>query len=142
MSVNQLSQPYFIEAANLGQVAAGKVVEFLPRECRKWIPLPKGARAFHQYAEYEICGDSLEGLNIFDGDLLTCRKNFELSEVKPKKICIVRLLHTNEQIAKMVRLNDDGTVTLSGANPRFVAQTYFADEVEIMALVVEVRRQV
>ena len=139
---SQSYPPLFIEAASLGQIGAGKIVPFTPRDQRKWIPVPKGARAFDQFSEYEVCGDSLTGLNIHDGDLLTCRKNFELSEVRPNKICIVRLLTTGEQIAKLVRLNCDGTVTLSGANPRFEPQTYFADEIEILAMVVEVRRAI
>lgn len=131
-----------VEAQNLGQIGAGTVVEFTPREARKWIPLPKTARPFDQFAEYEVCGDSLEDLGIKDGFLLTCRKNFELSEIRPNKVCIVHVIPTDEQTAKLVSINNDGTITLNGANSEYKAKTYFADEIQILALVVEFRGQI
>lgn len=139
--VKEHPQPYFIESKSLGQIGCGKVVPFTPRDKRKWIPLPKDAKAFHQFTEYEVCGDSLSGERIFDGDLLTCRINFELSEIKPHKICIVRVLSTNEELAKKVSISNDGTVTLSSANPNYPPLIFFADEIEILAIVVEARFQ-
>ncbi len=142
MNSHKLLKSYYVEAVNFGQIGAGRVVPFVPRSERKWIPLPKNARAFDKFAEYEVSGDSLEGIGIYDGNLLTCRTNFELSEVKPNKVCVIYLRVTGEQIAKMIKLNHDGTLTLFGANPRFEPRTYFIDEIEILALVEEVRRKV
>lgn len=135
-----MKSTYFLEVQELGQIGAGRIVPFpFVKPKKKWIPLPKGARSFDQFREYEVCGDSLEELRIYDGDLLTCRTNFEISEVKPNKICIVYIVPKNEQTAKMVQINGDGTVTLLGANPKYKPQIYFVNEIQILALVDEVR---
>lgn len=145
----KLTRSCYIEAARLGQIGAGKVVPF-PQQIEDesdddnkiWIPLPKGARTFDKFAEYEVCGDSLQEIGIKHGYKLTCRTNFELWEVKPDKVCIVYINSTNEKTAKMVRLNNDGTVTLCGANAKYKPKTYFADEIEILALVIEARWEI
>lgn len=138
--MSKLKPLIVIPARAQGQIAAGKIVPFTPQQQRHWIPLPKNARAFDTYDEYEVCGDSLEGIGIFDGHYLTCRTKFDISDIKPGKVCIVQILVTNEQTAKMIELNaGDGTVTLIGANPNYKPQTFFTDEIEILAIVEEVR---
>lgn len=138
--MNRLQPLIVTSARSQGQIAAGKVIPLTPRDKHKWIPLPKNARVSDKYDEYEVCGDSLEGLHIYDGMILTCRITFDITDVKPHKICIVQILPSNEQTAKMVHLNAcDGTVTLIGANPSYRPQTFFTDEIEILAIVEEVR---
>lgn len=132
-----------IPARAQGQIGAGKVVDFLPLNKHKWIPLPKNAKTSDRFDDYEICGESLEGIGIFDGMSLTCRTTFEISDIKPHKVCIVLLLHTNEQTAKMVQINhQEETVTLIGANPNYKSTTYFYDEIQILAIADEVRRKI
>lgn len=138
--MNKLQPLIVVPARAQGQIGAGKVVEFRPRNKRNWIPLPRNARTFDLFDEYEVNGDSLEGIGIFDGNLLTCRTNFDISEVKPNRVCIVYIRHLNEQTAKMVVVNNDQTVTLFGANPHYKPETFFADEIQILAIVEEVRQ--
>lgn len=141
--MNELSPLYEVSARAQGQIGCGKVVEFLPKNKWQWIPLPSNARTSDRYDEYIVSGDSLEGIGIHDDYKLTCRTTFEIWEVKPNRVCIVLLLDTNEQTAKMVQINhEEETVTLIGANPNYKPKTYFYDEVQILAIVEEVRRKI
>lgn len=139
--MKKLHPQFIVPARAQGQVGAGKIVEFTPRNQRRWIPLPPNARPNDKYDDYEVCGDSLEGIGIYDGFLLSCRTTFNISDVKPKKtVCIILLHATNEQTAKMVDINaEEGLITLIGANPNYKPTPYFFDEVEIIAVVEEVR---
>ena len=134
--------PLFAIEVTSAQIGAGKVVDFIPRSEKAWIPLPPNARPFDQFCEFTVSGDSLAGHGISDGDLLTCRKNFELSEIKPSKVCIIYIHPTGELTAKFLRINNDGTITVIAANPKYKPKTYFADEVQILALADEHRRTI
>lgn len=136
-----MNHPPFIEVYSLGQIGAGKVVEFVPRDNKRWIPLPKGARYFDQFVEFDICGDSLAGIGITDGMILTCRRNFEISEIK-NRVCVIYFHETGEMSAKMIRPNNDGTVSVISADPDYSEKIYFADEIEILALAVEKREPI
>jgi len=140
--MNNLQTLIAVEVLDLGQIGAGKVVDFVPRSKKRWIPLPHDARAFDVFCDFEVSGSSLLGTGIDSGDYLTCRRNFELWEIKPEKICILLIHPLAELTAKKIRLNNDGTVTISGANPNFEPRTFFADEIEIVALAVEHRRKI
>lgn len=140
-NIKPLPKPIFVAARQLGQVGAGKVVDFIPKDKKRWITLPQNARYFDQYSEFEVIGDSLEGIRIYAGYILVCRKNFTIQDIKPHKVCIL-LLPTGELTAKMIQLNGDDTVTVFGANPKYKPQNYFRDEVEILAVVDEVKWQI
>lgn len=133
---------YFVPALNYGQIAAGKVVPFTLNPRRKFIPLPKTARPNDRFCEFEVLGSSLIDLGISDGDLLTCKVTFNITEIKPKTICIVRILPTDEETAKMLEIDvANETITLIGANKTFKPRTFFIDEVEILAIAVELRKK-
>jgi SOS-response transcriptional repressor LexA len=138
-NIEPLESPFFVEVANLGQIGAGKVVPFTPRDKKRWASLPKNARSFDQFTEFEVCGDSLEGRRILNGDILLCRTNFEPSEISPTDICIIRVLPTGDEFAKMIRQNGDGTITILAANPKYDPIVVFEDQVQILALVVEAK---
>lgn len=142
MSVTQLTKPLFIEVRRLGQIGCGKVVSFTPRGQKKWISLPAGARSFDKLEEFEVCGDSLEDLYIFDGDTLICRTNFEYCEIKPNRVCIIRFIKTNDLSAKMVQINVDGTVTILSGNIKYAPYVCFTDEIEVLALAIETKRRI
>lgn len=138
--MGKLKPLFAVQGYRVGQIGAGTVVPFKTPSTKRWIPLPKNARAFDHFDEYEVSGDSLEGRRIFDGDILTCRRNFDISEITPNKICIVRILPTGEETAKMVEIDiDTETVTLRGANKSYIPRTFFIDEIEILAVAVEGR---
>lgn len=135
-------KPFYVtEAINAGQIACGKVIPFDTYLHRTMIPLPPNARPFDKFLEYEVFGNSLENLGIKDGDLLTCRRNFEQWEIKPQTVCIVRIIPTNDTTAKMVKNNDDGTILIYGASDSYKPQIYFENEIEILAIAIEYRRK-
>lgn len=142
MNVIPLEKPFFLDVMDLGQIGAGTVVDFIPRDRRRWTSIPRNARTFDQFSEYEVCGDSLEGRNIFDGYILLCRRNFEISEVTPDRIVILNIISTGELTAKSIKQNGDGTVTVLAWNPKYEPRTFFEDEVEIIALAVEFKGKI
>ena len=127
---------------NLGQIGAGKVLEFTPKAGKRWVSLPVNAKPSDRFAEFEISGDSLNGISIYDGDVLLCRKNFEMSEVKPPKVCIVLILKTGDLLAKIIQINDNNTVTLMSANPKYPPKICSSGEIQILGLAIEVRRPI
>lgn len=50
-----------------------------------------------------IYGNSLEGIGIYDGDKVVCKKAFHKKEITPQTICIVYVPQTGEIVAKRVR---------------------------------------
>ena len=61
------------------------------------------------------------------------------TEIKPHRFFIIEILTTAEQIAKKIRLNDYGTITLLSANPKNKPMNFFCDELRILAMAVEAR---
>jgi len=64
-----------------------------------------------------------------------------LSEIKEDTICIL-LIKETDLMVKMVSFNSDDTVTIRAANPRFPDRNYYAEDVEIKAIVCELQRKV
>lgn len=138
--MNKLKPLIVVPARPQGQIGAGKVVPFTPRDEQEWIPLPKNARPSDRFDKYEISGDSLEGIGILDGFILTCRTNFNISEIKADTVCIVLILPANEQTAKMVRVDPArARITLIGASRHYKPQSYHIDDIEILAICDEIR---
>lgn len=133
---------FFVPVMSYGQIAAGNVVPFTSNPRKKYIPLPQNAKPNDRFCEFEVSGDSLQSLGILDGDLLTCKINFTIAEIKPSTVCIVRIIPTAEETAKMVEIDvATETITLIGANPKYKPRTFFFDEIEILAIAVELRKK-
>jgi hypothetical protein len=94
------------------------IIQFKPRTEKRWIPMPEGANYFDQFVEFDVEDDSLSDIGIKAGMILTCRRNFELSEIK-QKICVVYDHNTDRQFAQMI---DD-----------------IPENIEVLALAVEIR---
>lgn len=124
--------------------SASNIIQFPVKNSKStWIPLPSNARFSDCFDEYICFNDCLEDLGIYDGYKLTCRTSFELSEIKSKTLCIVLFLETNEQTAKLVTIDrKNQTVTLYGASKHFQPITLFDNEIQILAIVEEVRRPI
>lgn len=132
---------HFIEVADFGQIAAGKVVEFIPRQKKRWIAIPQSTHRFQQFITYTVCGDSLLDRGIHDGDVVICRTRFEFSEIKEETVCVL-LIRNSELTVKMISFNADNTISVRSANPNFPDLLYPADEVEVKAIVCELQRKV
>lgn len=125
-----------------GQVGAGTVVEFIPRG-KTSIIRPQRAKIGDDIVSVTVCGDSLTGDHIFDGDRLTLRLNFEMAEVRNGRLAVIKL-PCGALTVKYFFLEDDGRrlkVILKAANPAYSDQEFEPEEIEIKALVMEsVRR--
>ncbi len=117
----------------------GRVLLFKPRTSgRKPISRPSGEST--SLVSFEVCGSALRGLRIEDGDTLVCKRGFKISEIDGK-VCVVRVVATGEKKARIVARNPGGTITLSTTDPDTPRETFGADEIEILAIAVEVRHK-
>ncbi len=130
-----------IEVPDYGQIGAGNVVNFLPKQKKRWIATPPTLNPFEKFVTYTVSGNSLCERGIKDGDVFICRTKFELSEINKSSVCVL-LIHNSELTVKMVSFNDDETVTVRAAHPDFPDWVYLKDEIEIKALVCELQRKI
>lgn len=134
--LTDFSRAELIEVPDVGQIGAGSTVEFLPSVRTRKITRPKQSRTGDDLVSAQVAGDSLVGDGIFDGDRVTCRLNFEMSEVTNGRLVIARL-PCGGLALKHFYLTDDGRVRLASANPAYEDIYCELEEVEIKALVIE-----
>ncbi len=135
----EYSRSQIITVPDMGQMGAGATVEFLPSVRKRKITRPKNARPGDDLISARVCGDSLRDDGIMDGDRVTCRLNFEMSEVKNGKLVIAKL-PCGGLVLKHFYLLDDGQnvkVLLMSANPAYPDLEYEIDDVEVKAIVME-----
>lgn len=141
--LSHFSRTEFISVPDMGQIGAGATVEFLPSVKKRKIVRPCHARPYDDLISVRVAGDSLRDDGILDGDRVTCRRNFEMSEVKNGRLVIARIPEGG-LVIKHFYIIDNGQeacVSLRAANPAYDDLNYELGEVEIKALVVEsVRR--
>ena len=116
-----------------GQIGAGKVVPFNAlNDTQRTIAVPVELR--HAYLmTFDVAGDSFADEDIRDGDVLVARRSFDLSEVTPGRLCLVRICD-NEMLLKRVYAQG-GMVRLASSNPVY-EDMYYSDEfIEIVAIV-------
>lgn len=49
-----IANSQFIEVADYGQIGAGKVVDFLPKNKKRWIVPPKNVHHFQPFITYTV----------------------------------------------------------------------------------------
>lgn len=119
----------------------GKILVFKPRTGRREpSSRPSAESTANKLVTFEASGSALRGLRIEDSDTLVCKRSFKVSEIDGK-VCVVRIVATNEKKARVVARNPGGSVTLSTTNPETPRETFGADEIEILAIAVEVRHK-
>ncbi len=136
--LNELVRAEFMYVPDYGQIGAGSVVPFTPSG-RTRIVRPRTARSFDRLVSYVVSGDSMEGDRIFDGDRVTCRENFEMSEIKNGKIVVAKI-PGNDLVIKRFYLLSNGMIKLHSSNPNYKDCKYELNDVEVVALVIEVSR--
>jgi SOS-response transcriptional repressor LexA len=137
-NIRRLARVELLSMENRGQVGAGTVVEFIPRPRRR-LPRPRRARYGDQIVSFDVCGDSLEGDGIFDGDILVCKTNFEVADLTPGRLVVARL-PSGGLVVKHLHTNN-GHVVLKAANAHYVDHVFEREDVRIEAVVVESIRQ-
>ena len=124
-----------LRVPDVGQIGAGSTVEFIPRG-KVWITRPRNARPGDVLVSARVSGDSLIDDGVFDGDRVTCRSNFDLSELRDGRL-VVASLPDGGLVIKHFHLTNDGRVRLASANRAHKDLYCDLDEVEIKAVVLE-----
>jgi SOS-response transcriptional repressor LexA len=132
-----------IVVKNEGFVAAGRTVPFPAPETTDvlWLPahLAEDARN-GRIRTLTICGDSLKGVGIFDGDRVVCKKAFHRKEITDKTICIVYIPQTGDTVAKRVRFVNENLMLLQPCNDAEEEMRVHPDSVEIRGVVIDLLR--
>jgi SOS-response transcriptional repressor LexA len=120
----------------VGQCAAGRGVEFLPIVQFRDVRLPTWARAADRFVLANVCGNSLSGKGIYDGDfaLVHLTKNVQQGDL------VVACCHGSEIVIKFFHVEMSGRVCLSSANKKFEPRYFESDEVEVQGRVVRIER--
>jgi SOS-response transcriptional repressor LexA len=126
---------------HFGEVGAGRVVPFTPRDGKHELILPINSPADEHLGLMRVRGRSLEDENIYDGDVLICRKNITNRDINRNTICIVFIRSTGELVAKKIRFGHLGNqVTLVASGGNIPDQHYDANDIEVRAIAFRVQR--
>lgn len=130
------------EAHDYGQIGAGTVIPFAPREATRTVVIPKGLAKPSEVGTMMVSGDSLSGDGINDGDILVFRMNHTTRQIKPESICVVKIHTTEELAAKHVLRHVDGPrrIALRSTHPDYPDRHFDEHDVEILGLVFAVQR--
>lgn len=127
-----------IEVQHFGAVGAGSTVEFYDHPRASLILRPEWVRDYKEIATADVCGDSLAGEGIFDGDMLICKVIFDAAEVKAGKLVIVRI-PTGRSVVKRIFVKDE-KIILRSSNPAYPDMIFERDDVQIEGIVKELVR--
>jgi SOS-response transcriptional repressor LexA len=123
-----------------GEVGAGRVVPFVPREETVTVIVPRGVADRDHIGTLVVRGPSLSNEGIFDGDILVFRTNIQSSEITHQTICIVRF-DTGELQAKKVVYDGRGhTICLRSSGGGIEDVFYPVDQIEILGIVIGMHR--
>lgn len=122
-----------------GEVGAGTVVEFIPRNQTATVAVPVGMRE-KDVGTVVARGPSLTKLGIHDGDLLHYNRRFNKRDCMFEAVCIVYIIPTAELIAKKVVFGESGTITLKSSGGSVKDKTYAAEDIEIRGVVFSFQR--
>ena len=130
------------EVEDEGFVAAGRTINFPAPESTTIIALPPRLAELAKKGLIKtltIYGNSLEGVGIYDGDKVVCKKAFSKKEVTKHSICIVYIPATGEIVAKRVRFVDDWLI-LKSCNDDVPDIKTKPDDVDIRGIVIALHR--
>jgi SOS-response transcriptional repressor LexA len=129
-----------VYARRFGEVGAGSVVPFIPRDDYEEIILPPGTvDDGDEIGILTVRGVSLEEEHIFDGDELICRLNFSLSEIGPETICLVKILSTGEKCLKKL-IKEATMVCLRASGGGVRDRLVQPDDIQVLGLAIRAQR--
>lgn len=119
----------------VGQLAAGKSIEYLPIVRWRDVRLPRWAKQSDRFVVAEICGDSLSGVGVFDGDLALIHLTTEIHQGD-----LAAILTPEGMLIKFVHVEDDGRVRLESASKNYPPRWFEATDVEVQGRVIRTER--
>lgn len=123
-----------MEIPIVGQAFAGRPADYFPVDkVREIRPIP-GSRPGQDLAGIYICGDSLSGANIVDGDIAIFLKT---DRVKEGQLALVATPHGHT--IKFVYFKDD-QIILRSANPNFSDVVWNVEDCRICGIVKRIER--
>ena len=123
------------EVSVLGNIAAGTPIEAIQNEVAR-IPLPSNIEKNGEYFGLKVQGDSMINEGIMDGDIVICQH----SQVARNGQIVVALIEGSQATLKRIQYNENGTVTLSPANPTHKPQIYPQELVQVQGLFIGLLR--
>lgn len=117
--------------------AAKSFYEFPITEWRDTRPIPH-SRQQDQFCASPVCGDSLNGDGIFDGDYVILRLTFERHEIKQGQL--VAVFTPYGLLLKHIYFTLNKKVRLVSANTEFEDILLDAEEVNVQGIVVRIER--
>lgn len=118
----------------LGQAAAGQSVEYLPTLSWRDVRLPSWAQFSDRFVLVEVCGNSLTGARIFDGDIVLVHLTNKVR--LGDDLCAVLL--NGAMFLKYVFLEENGRVRLEGKGSHNGTCLCDPDQVQIQGRVIRV----
>lgn len=126
-------QYQFMKLTPVGQIGAGRVVPFI-RPTPKSVVVPVPSNIVHlNPITFTVSGDSFIDEGIRDGAIMIARQTFNLAEITPGRLCVVRIAGSDD-IMKRVYIEND-VVLLRSANPYYEDMIYSVEFIEVVALV-------
>lgn len=113
-----------------GQLGAGTSVEFLPSVKWRKVKLPRWAKASDHFVLSEICGNSLIGAGIHDGDFALIHLTANVREGD-----LVAALTPLGMLVKFLAYRN-GKIRLQSANPEYAPYEYDPAEVTVQGRVI------
>lgn len=126
---------------DFGEIGAGQVVEFVPREKTVPIFVPKDSPTDAVFGRMTIRGISLENEDIYDGDYALVRNDITKKDIGRHTICAVYIRSTGELVAKKIEFGKNGDlVTLKSSHDDIKDLQYHKDDIEVRAIVFGIQR--
>lgn len=119
-----------------GEIGAGRVVPFTPRNMTTPIVVPANTPADDKIGTMIVRGVSLEDEEIYDGDILLLRRDITRKDITANTICAVYIRSTGELVAKKLVYGNRGDyVTLRSSGGGLADVYYHADDIEVRGIV-------
>lgn len=128
------------ELPHYGSIDCGRVLPFIPRSELVTVAIPADIPAGDVFT-LKVRGISLTDLNIVDGDLLVCRRQFSTHQISERTICAVYIHSTGELVAKRI-IRGANTLILRASGGGIPDREVSPDEIEIRGVVFAVQRPI
>lgn len=124
-----------------GQVGAGRLSPFVPKDGIVAVPVPDSIPQGEYLGTMTVNGNSLERVGINDGDIVLVRRITSRRQIRRNSVCVVYVPSLGEVLAKKVTFEDDYLVLhscgMEPAEPLYVLEA----EAEIRGVVISVTTQ-